>query len=115
MSRMGILNSGCWGVLNSTASTDPVMAETLCGPYEATTASMISLTFALVSPPSIDMSRSGRHIARGIVLVLGAAFTGVEMGILQSIREVPGFLSFAVVFLLAFLALYVLERLVLVV
>ncbi|MBM3502567.1 MAG: MFS transporter [Alphaproteobacteria bacterium] len=29
-----------------------------------------------------------------------AAFTGVEMGILQSIREVPGFLSFAVVFLL---------------
>ncbi|MBT5664650.1 MAG: MFS transporter [Rhodospirillaceae bacterium] len=29
-----------------------------------------------------------------------AAFTGVEMGILQSLREVPGFLSFTVVFLL---------------
>ena len=29
-----------------------------------------------------------------------AAFTGVEMGILQSLREVPGFLSFAVVFVL---------------
>ena len=29
-----------------------------------------------------------------------AAFTGVEMGILQSLREVPGFLAFAVVFLL---------------
>jgi hypothetical protein len=29
-----------------------------------------------------------------------AAFTGVEMGILQSIREVPGFLAFAVVFIL---------------
>ena len=28
--------------------------------------------------------------------------TGVEIGILQSIREVPGFLSFAVVFLLLF-------------
>ena len=28
------------------------------------------------------------------------AFTGLEMGILQSLREVPGFLSFAVVFLL---------------
>ena len=29
-----------------------------------------------------------------------AAFTGVEMGILQSLREVPGFLAFGVVFLL---------------
>ncbi len=29
-----------------------------------------------------------------------AAFTGAEMGILQSLREVPGFLAFAVVFLL---------------
>ncbi len=29
-----------------------------------------------------------------------AAFTGVEMGILQSLREIPGFLAFAVVFLL---------------
>lgn len=29
-----------------------------------------------------------------------AAFTGVEIGILQSLREVPGFLSFAAVFLL---------------
>ncbi|MEM7652662.1 MAG: MFS transporter [Pseudomonadota bacterium] len=31
-----------------------------------------------------------------------AAFTGAEIGILQSLREVPGFLSFAVVFLLLF-------------
>ena len=29
-----------------------------------------------------------------------AAFTGVEIGILQSLREVPGFLSFTVIFLL---------------
>ena len=29
-----------------------------------------------------------------------AAFTGAEIGILQSLREVPGFLAFAVVFLL---------------
>ncbi len=29
-----------------------------------------------------------------------AAFTGAEMGILQSLREIPGFLAFAVVFLL---------------
>ncbi|GJL82165.1 MAG: MFS transporter [marine bacterium B5-7] len=29
-----------------------------------------------------------------------AAFTGVEMGILQSIREIPGFLAFTVIFLL---------------
>jgi len=29
-----------------------------------------------------------------------AAFTGVEIGILQSLREIPGFLSFGVVFLL---------------
>ncbi len=29
-----------------------------------------------------------------------AAFTGAEMGILQSIREIPGFLAFAVVFVL---------------
>ena len=29
-----------------------------------------------------------------------AAFTGAEIGILQSLREVPGFLSFAVVLLL---------------
>jgi hypothetical protein len=29
-----------------------------------------------------------------------AAFTGVEIGILQSLREIPGFLSFAVVFIL---------------
>jgi len=29
-----------------------------------------------------------------------AAFTGVEMGILQSLREIPGFLSFLVVFVL---------------
>jgi len=28
------------------------------------------------------------------------SFSGVEMGILQSLREVPGFLAFAVVFLL---------------
>ncbi len=32
-----------------------------------------------------------------------AAFTGAEMGILQSIREIPGFLAFAVVFLLLLL------------
>ena len=32
-----------------------------------------------------------------------AAFTGVEIGVLQSLREVPGFLAFAVVFLLFFL------------
>ena len=32
-----------------------------------------------------------------------AAFTGAEMGILQSLREVPGFLCFAVVFLLLIL------------
>ncbi len=29
-----------------------------------------------------------------------ASFTGREMGILQSLREIPGFLAFAVVFLL---------------
>ena len=29
-----------------------------------------------------------------------AAFSGIEIGILQSLREVPGFLAFAVVFLL---------------
>jgi predicted MFS family arabinose efflux permease len=29
-----------------------------------------------------------------------AAFTGVEMGILQSLREIPGFLAFAVVYLI---------------
>ena len=29
-----------------------------------------------------------------------ASFTGQEMGIMQSLREVPGFLSFTVVFLL---------------
>ena len=32
-----------------------------------------------------------------------AAFTGVEIGFMQSLREVPGFLSFAVVFLLFFI------------
>lgn len=32
-----------------------------------------------------------------------AAFTGAEMGILQSLREVPGFLAFAVVFILLLL------------
>lgn len=32
-----------------------------------------------------------------------AAFTGAEIGMLQSLREVPGFLSFAVVFVLLFL------------
>ncbi|MEM7169315.1 MAG: MFS transporter [Pseudomonadota bacterium] len=32
-----------------------------------------------------------------------AAFTGAEMGILQSLREVPGFLAFAVVFFLLFI------------
>ncbi len=32
-----------------------------------------------------------------------AAFTGKEMGMLQSLREVPGFLAFAVVFLLYFI------------
>ena len=29
-----------------------------------------------------------------------ASFTGVEIGILQSLREVPGFLAFTVVFVL---------------
>ena len=29
-----------------------------------------------------------------------ANFTGIEIGILQSLREVPGFLAFAVVFVL---------------
>ena len=29
-----------------------------------------------------------------------AAFSGVEIGILQSLREVPGFLSFTVIFVL---------------
>ena len=32
--------------------------------------------------------------------VESAAFTGAEIGILQSLREVPGFLAFAVVFVL---------------
>ena len=32
-----------------------------------------------------------------------AAFTGVEIGVLQSLREIPGFLAFAVVFLLLIL------------
>lgn len=32
-----------------------------------------------------------------------AAFTGVEIGILQSLREIPGFLAFGVVFLLVFM------------
>ena len=32
-----------------------------------------------------------------------AAFTGIEIGVLQSLREIPGFLAFAVVFLLFFL------------
>lgn len=32
-----------------------------------------------------------------------AAFTGREMGILQSLREIPGFLAFGVVFLLLFM------------
>jgi predicted MFS family arabinose efflux permease len=32
-----------------------------------------------------------------------AAFTGVEIGILQSLREIPGFLAFTVVFVLLFL------------
>ena len=31
------------------------------------------------------------------------AFTGIEIGILQSLREIPGFLAFAVVFLLLFM------------
>ena len=35
-----------------------------------------------------------------------AGFTGQEIGILQSLREVPGFLSFAVVFLLLSVVLY---------
>jgi len=30
------------------------------------------------------------------------SFTGAEMGILQSLREVPGFLAFTVIFVLAF-------------
>ena len=30
-------------------------------------------------------------------------FTGAEMGILQSLREVPGFLAFTVIFVLAFI------------
>ena len=29
-------------------------------------------------------------------------FTGAEMGILQSLREIPGFLAFTVIFVLAF-------------
>jgi MFS family permease len=32
-----------------------------------------------------------------------AAFTGVEIGMLQSLREIPGFLSFAVVYVLLFM------------
>ena len=32
-----------------------------------------------------------------------AAFTGVEIGILQSLREVPGFLAFTTVFVLLIL------------
>ena len=30
-------------------------------------------------------------------------FTGAEMGILQTIREIPGFLAFTVIFVLAFI------------
>ena len=35
-----------------------------------------------------------------IFVVERAAFTGVEIGILQSLREVPGFLAFTTVFVL---------------
>ena len=32
--------------------------------------------------------------------VESAAFTGAEIGVLQSLREIPGFLAFAIVFVL---------------
>ena len=32
-----------------------------------------------------------------------AAFTGAEIGILQSLREVPGFIAFTIVFVLLFI------------
>ena len=32
-----------------------------------------------------------------------AAFTGVEIGILQSLREIPGFLAFTVIYVLLFI------------
>ena len=71
-----------------------------CGPTR------LSLRLAPAGRPS------HRHVARHAALVPTwqallnnfaierAAFTGVEIGILQSLREVPGFLAFTVVFAL---------------
>jgi len=49
---------------------------------------------------AIPLSFASWHTLLNNFAVERAAFTGQEMGILQSLREIPGFLAFGVVFLL---------------
>ena len=56
--------------------------------------------FLLVIAFTMPLTFSVWHALLNNFVIEFAAFTGKEIGILQSIREVPGFLAFSVVFLL---------------
>ncbi len=59
--------------------------------------------FLLLSAAAMPVAFSTWQALLNNFAVEKAAFTGADMGLLQSLREVPGFLSFAVVFLLFFI------------
>jgi hypothetical protein len=59
--------------------------------------------FLLLSAAAMPVAFSTWQALLNNFAIERAAFTGEDMGLLQSLREVPGFLSFAVVFVLLFL------------
>ncbi|MEJ2693961.1 MAG: MFS transporter [Candidatus Thiodiazotropha sp.] len=57
-------------------------------------------TLLLLMAVAVPVSFNGWRTLLNNFAIERAAFTGQEMGILQSLREIPGFLAFGVVFLL---------------
>lgn len=54
----------------------------------------------LVMAAAVPLSFASWNALLNNFAIERAAFTGAEMGILQSVREIPGFISFAVIFVL---------------
>ena len=58
------------------------------------------ITLLILSSIAMPIAFSTWMVLLNNFSVERASFTGVEIGILQSIREIPGFLAFTIIFLL---------------
>ena len=61
------------------------------------------VTFLVIASIAMPLGFSAWSALLNNFAIEKAAFTGVEIGILQSLREIPGFLAFTTVFVLLLL------------